>query len=112
MKNVVDYDKMDKPCNCDKRYLKKDQTCLFEGFCQRSAVVYELKCRTTGKCYVGKTQRYFKERTQEHVQDVWQVVKSGRKNYGDKWYGNGGYSRVDPFAKYFANLCRECRNLN
>ena len=103
---------MDRPCNCDKRYLKKDQTCLFKGFCQRSAVVYELKCRTTGKCYVGKTQRYFKERTAEHVCDVWYVVRSGRKKYGDEWYGNGGYKKADSFAKHFANLCRECRNQN
>ena len=40
------------------------------------------------------------------------MIQSGRKNYGDKWYGNGGYSRADSFAKHFANLCRECRNLN
>ena len=112
IKNIVDYNKMDRPCNCDKRYLKKDQTCLFEGFCQRSTVVYKLKCQTTGKCYIGKTQRYFKERTAEHVCDVWYVVRSGRKKYGDEWYGNGGYKKADSFAKHFANLCRECRNQN
>ena len=41
--------------------------------------------------YIGKTQRYVKTktRTKEHVNDVWKVIDSGRKNkekYGwDNW---------------------------
>ena len=47
---------------------------------------------------IGKTQRYFKTRTMEHVQDVWKVMKSGSAKFGENWYGSGGYSGADVFA--------------
>ena len=38
--------------------------------------------------------------------------KSGRAKFGENWYGSGGYSGADAFAKHFAHLCRDCRNYN
>ena len=65
-------------------------------------VVYELKCILTGKSYIGKTQRHLKKRTNEHIADIWKVIESGRKNFGEHWTGNGGYARSDAFSKHFA----------
>ena len=48
----------------------------------------------------------------EHVHDVWKVIVSGRAKFGENWYGSGGYSGADAFAKHFAHLCRDCRNYN
>lgn len=70
-------------------------------------VVYELKCKVTGKSYIGKTQDYLIKRTQQHV-DVWKVIESGRAKYGH----GGGYKGADAYAKHFAHLCREEGNSN
>jgi hypothetical protein len=50
--------------------------------------------------------------TKEHVNDVWKVIKSGRRKFGPNWHGNEGYKRVDTFSKYFANLYREWNKSN
>ena len=75
-------------------------------------IVYNLKCKITGKNYIGKTQRYFKKQTSEHVDDVWKVIETGRKKKGEDWYGSGGYAKADSFAKHFADQCRNCKNSN
>ena len=111
MKGILDINEMDRPCNCDKR-LKKGNFCWWGGNCRQATVVYELLCKETKKSYIGKTQRYFKTRTMEHVHDVWKVIVSGRAKFGENWYGSGGYSGADAFAKHFAHLCRDCRNYN
>ena len=62
-------------------------------------VVYELKCRVTGKSYIGKTQDYLKKRTQQHATDVWKVFESGRAKYGhDELRGSGGYKGADAYG--------------
>ena len=89
MKGILDINEMDRPCNCDKR-LKKGNLCWWGGNCRQATVVYELLCKETKKSYIGKTQRYFKTRTMEHVHDVWKVIESGRAKFGENWYGSGG----------------------
>ena len=71
-----------------------------------------LKCKVTGKSYVGKTQRNFKTRTKEHINDVWKVIETGRKKFGHNWYRSGGYVGADAFSKYLANIYRDCTNSN
>lgn len=44
--------------------------------------MYDLECKLCESHYIGKTQQYFKERTQEHFEDVWKVIETGNKNYG------------------------------
>ena len=39
----------------------EDGKCMYEGLCRRSIVVYEYKCITTGKSYIGKTQCHLKQ---------------------------------------------------
>ena len=112
MKDIDDKIQQDRPCNCDCRLLRDDETCWFGSNCRRSMVVYALFCLKTQKTYIGKTQRYLKKRTMEHVQDVWRVIETGRKKHGENWYGSGGYHGADSFAKHFANLCRECNSYN
>jgi hypothetical protein len=70
--------------------------------------VYDLECKLCESHYIGKTQQYFKERTQEHFEDVWKVIETGNKNYGPDWRGTGGYARADAFAKHFTKNCRDC----
>ena len=64
----------DHECNCDLRTLSQNKTCWFEGKCCKSMIVY---CKITGKSYFGQTQQYFKKRTMQHLQDVWQISKLG-----------------------------------
>jgi hypothetical protein len=75
-------------------------------------VVYDLECKLCNSHYVGKTQQYLKERTQEHFGDVWKVIETGREKYGPNWRGSGGYARADAFAKHFADHCRDCNSSN
>ena len=94
----------------------EDGRCQYDGNCRKGTVVYELKCLITGKSYIGKTQRYLKIRTKEHVGDIWRVISHGRKNMKkrgwDDWYGSGGYAGADAFSKHFAQLCKDCANSN
>jgi hypothetical protein len=75
-------------------------------------IVYELCDKTTGMAYVGKTQCYLKNRTAEHIVDVWKVIASGRKKFGPNWYRTGGYNRADVFSKHFGEIFRDCKNSN
>ena len=59
----------------------------------------------TDKTYYGKTQRYLKERTGEHLTDV-EGRRSQRNNK------NQQYARADAFAKHFANYCQDCTTSN
>ena len=79
---------------------------MYDGICERSAVIYELKCLITGKSYVGKTQRTLKTRTEEHINETWKVISNGRKKFGKKWFGSGGYTGANAFSKYFGNICQ------
>ena len=112
MEGIVDENLIDRACNCNVRSLLEDGSCMYDGECRKSMVIYELKCKSTGKSYIGKTQRHLKVRTREHIHDMWKVIESGRKNFGLTWWGSGGYARADAFAKYFGNLCRSCNNSN
>ena len=77
--------------------------------------------------YIGKTQRYGKTRTQEHIRDVCKLVDYNRKR---KEQGGGDeeisgeaattatvkkrekYLALDSFARHFAEHCKDCRNKN
>ena len=112
MKGIFDFNMRDRGCNCNISTLRSDKTCLFEGKCRKSMVIYELYCKNTGKSYYGKTQQYLKTRTMQHVYDVWKIIATGRKKFGMSWYGSGGYKRADSFSKHFAEQCRTCNNYN
>ena len=66
--------------------------------------IYDLKCKITGKSYIGKTQRPLKTRTGEHFADVYKLLEAMR--------GNRTYKQVDAFAKHFAELCKDCTTSN
>ena len=51
------------------------------------------ECKLCNKTYVGKTQDYLNTRTKQHIHDVWKVIETGRKNYGDDWYGKAEATR-------------------
>jgi hypothetical protein len=74
-------------------------------------VVYNLECKLCDSHYVGKTQQYLKDRTNDHFYDVWKVVETGKKKFGPNWKGSGGYARADAFAKHFAQHCRDWQKL-
>jgi hypothetical protein len=42
-KGVINMEKMDRPCNCNKTTLLEDGYCLYEGQCRQSTVVYDLE---------------------------------------------------------------------
>ena len=97
---ITDDDLPPQPCNCNITSRKADGKCIYNGECRQPYVVYELKDKETGKSYIGETQRYLKTRTAEHLNNVYKVIKSGRELRPDgSWYGTGGYTRADAFAK-------------
>ena len=77
---------------------------MYDELFRRSVVVYELKCLITGKSYIGKTQRTFKTRTKEHIDDTWKVISNGRTKFVDRWFVSGGYVGANAFSKHFGNL--------
>ena len=65
------------PCNCPKSFLRwneKDgvKECAYGGDsqCKTAGVIYKLRCKCCNKFYIGKTQRYLKQRAQEHIREV------------------------------------------
>ena len=87
MKNIFDFEMRDRACNWDMRTLTSDKKCLFDGKCRRAMILYELHCKVTDKSYYGKTQRYSKKQTMEHIHDVWKVIETGRRKFGENWFG-------------------------
>lgn len=112
MIGVYDADLKESKCLCKQSTRMEDGRCFFDNNCRKSMVVYDLSCTICDKSYVGKTQRFLRDRTWEHFGDVWKVIETGRKKYGDDWYGSGGYARSDAFAKHFAQHCRDEPNSN
>ncbi len=82
MGNIIDQEYNNRKCNCNVRSKMKDGRCMYDGKYRRGMVAYELKCKITGKSYIGKTQLYLKDRTKQHVNDIWKVIESGRKKFG------------------------------
>lgn len=112
MDGIIDGDLPDRECKCQARSKKDDGQCFYDGDCKKSMIVYEHTCLLCEKAYVGKSQLYLNLRTGQHIGDVWKVIESGRKNFGEEWYGTGGYARCDAFAKHFARHCRDAPNSN
>ena len=52
------------------------------------------------------------QRLERHNDDTWKVISNGRKEFGDSWYGSGGYVGADAFSIHFGNLCRDCSDSN
>jgi hypothetical protein len=58
IENVESLDFNTRACNCRS----PSGTCLYGNVCRVPIVVYKVKCKTTGKIYIGNTQQYFKNR--------------------------------------------------
>ena len=74
-------------CNCRPGDNNK---CGYGNVCRNSIVVYQVKCKNTGKKYIGNTQQHFKNRMQQHFNDVRKLHQLGEKS--------------DSYAKHFAEL--------
>ena len=104
MEGIVDLEGQTLPCNCNKQTKSEDGSCIYNGLCRTQMVIYDLKCKLTGKSYVGKTQRHLKKRTCEHFYDVWRVLEATR--------AGRRYAQADAFAKHFAEQCKDCTTSN
>ena len=71
MDGIESRDMQNLDCNCKG---KNKNGCDYGGFCRDRIVVYENKCKLTGKCYVGQTQQHYKSRMQGHHGDVIKCV--------------------------------------
>lgn len=56
-------------------------------------VVYELKCRVSGKSYIGKTQDYLKKRTQQHAETCGRLLSQEEPNMGKTGLVVGGMGK-------------------
>ena len=70
MRNIVDEDTKPQACNCQQRVRNSSGECIFGGQCRTAGVVYKITCKCCGDYYIGKTQRYVRKRTHEHVTDT------------------------------------------
>ena len=51
-KDLISLDYMERPCNCPAQCLI-DNKCPYWNKCRSTCVVYKVKCKTTGKFYIG-----------------------------------------------------------
>ena len=87
------------PCNCGNRCLYNHQ-----GECRRRMVVYRIKCRQTGKYYIGATQRFMKTRGKEHCDAAVSRVKWKQGKY--KVRSLSDQNRVSgSFARHWGQTC-------
>ena len=101
MQGISDREYESRKCNCNA-VNKVDGKCLFDGKCREAMIVYEIKDKITGKSYIGKTQRYLKKRTAEHIGDVVAIILN-KPNAS---------TRADAFAKHFVTYCQDCTTSN
>ena len=117
MSGTEDSHLVDRESNCDIRSLREsDRGCIYGGRCRESMLIYSLRCKCCDKEYMGKTQRYWKTRTMEHIRDVCKLVYWNRKRMerGIEEEGEvqAKYLGLDSFARHFAEHCKDCRNKN
>jgi hypothetical protein len=79
MMNIYDEEGEDRE-NCNSSSKCENGECLYGGKCRKKYVIYELKDSITGKSYIGKTQQFLKNRTSNHIADVWKRVEAKKKN--------------------------------
>ena len=75
-------------CNCQKTVKDENGVCAYKGMCNQSVIIYQVTCRNSGKIYIGSTQQKFKERMEQHFDDV------------RLWFRKG--QRTDTFARHFS----------
>jgi hypothetical protein len=94
IENVESLDFNTRACNCRS----PSGTCQYGNFCRVPIVVYKVKCKTTGKIYIGKTQQYFKNRMRGHFQDVKQIVEKNvySDSYAKKKWGTSSKRSQHP----------------
>ena len=102
MMNIYDEEGEDRECNCNSSSKCENGECLYGGECRKKYVIYELKDSITGKSYIGKTQQFLKNRTSNHIADVWKRVEA-KKN-------NKTYQKDDSFSRHFSTYCSDCTN--
>ena len=76
---------MNRKCNC----IGNKGVCAYDNICRQRIIVYEVKCKDTGKSYIGQTQQTFKDRMSGHFGDVQHLHDEGKK-------------KSDSYAKHFA----------
>jgi len=97
MAGVESEDFKDKACNCNKTSLV-DGVCVFGGGCRKCVLVYDARCKFCEvqgqvKSYLGNTQQQVKTRTNQHLQEVVKLIKTGQ----------GADSFASHFAEHFVN---------
>ena len=70
MDGIVDEDLKDKSCKYNVKMKITDGSCLYNIYCQRSMIVYEMRSKVSQMSYIGKTQEYLKKRTSDHFYDT------------------------------------------
>jgi len=67
------------PLPCNYR-TSRNGNCGYNNMCRNSTAVYKVKCNNTGKVHIGNTQQKFKNRMQQHFNEVQKLVKLGEKS--------------------------------
>ena len=76
--NLTSLDYMERPCNCPA-HCKINGKCPYNDKCRTSCIVYQVRCKSTGKTYIGNTQQYLKKRIGAHLSDVKRLISNGKK---------------------------------
>ena len=63
--DVISLDYQNLECNC------LGGECEYNNICRETLVVYQAKCKNTGKVYIGSTHQHLKARQQQHNRDAW-----------------------------------------
>ena len=91
--NVESKDFQTLKCNCRPG---QSGGCSYDNICRKPIIVYQVKCKYTGKQYIGNTQQFFKNRMSQHFNEVRRLRKKGEAS--------------DSYAKHFAEILQNFKN--
>ena len=74
-RDIISCDFVSHPCNCS-RSTKGNGSCVSDGCCRSTCLVYKLTCKCCSQEYIGITQSTFKERVSGHCRTIQQILKS------------------------------------
>ena len=65
------------PFNCN-RISRVDRTCMYEGECRISIVVYKEECKDCKMCYIGNAQQILELHIYQHLAEACNLVNKGK----------------------------------
>ena len=106
---IYDLTWITRPCNCRLSF-NVDGGCIYGKKCRVAGVVYKATCKCCNQVYIGKSQRYWKTRIQEHFRDVWKMLERTRRPTEGNYPEPTNNFCSDTFDRLFSAHCSQLTN--